>query len=271
MAWSEQEPRPCRVRDQAARPRRRHRSRLYGNDYIAGGAGEDEIFGQLGHDVIQGDGTIGLGEPAARWTVVRASRQPAGAAQLSLTRTDGSTVAITDFTTFGANRGAVPTALADFGFNMDPSQDLQVRASFEGRFDGDDYIEGGGGNDVVFGNRGQDDIVGGSSDLFGLVAANQRPDGSDLLFGGAGTDITRNDIGDATTAAVRPARDCRRPDPHQPGWSRQGRRRDHRRQRPHPAAGGRESTPVANRSAASLRPTTGEQFHPTACPAAAAS
>ncbi|HZF78881.1 MAG TPA: hypothetical protein VEZ89_03735, partial [Rubrivivax sp.] len=169
---------------------------LYGNDYIAGGAGEDEIFGQLGNDVIQGDGTIGLGSSLS----LRGSYADSlAAAQLSLTRADGTTVAITGFTEYGANRGAVPTALADFGFNMDPGQDLTVLASFEGRFDGDDYIEGNGGNDVIFGNRGQDDIVGGSSDLFGLVLATQRPDGSDLLFGGAGTDIARNDIGDATT------------------------------------------------------------------------
>ncbi|HLL19195.1 MAG TPA: hypothetical protein VK439_10455, partial [Rubrivivax sp.] len=169
---------------------------LYGNDYIAGGAGEDEIFGQLGNDVIQGDGTIGLGSsPSLRGSYA----DSLAAAQLSLTRADGSTVAITGFTQFGANRGALPTALADFGFNMDPNLDLTVLASFEGRFDGDDYIEGNGGNDVIFGNRGQDDILGGSSDLFGLLLATQRPDGSDLIFGGAGTDIGRNDIGDATT------------------------------------------------------------------------
>jgi hypothetical protein len=35
-------------------------SAVWGNDYIAGGAGEDVIFGQLGNDVIQGDGTIGV-------------------------------------------------------------------------------------------------------------------------------------------------------------------------------------------------------------------
>ena len=29
---------------------------LWGDDYIAGGAGDDEIWGQLGNDVIQGDG-----------------------------------------------------------------------------------------------------------------------------------------------------------------------------------------------------------------------
>jgi len=30
----------------------------YGGDYMAGGAGDDMIFGQLGNDVIQGDGSI---------------------------------------------------------------------------------------------------------------------------------------------------------------------------------------------------------------------
>ena len=103
------------------------RRSVYGNDYIAGGAGEDEIFGQLGNDVIQGDGTIG---------VARAARDFAdnlAAAQLSLTRADGSTVAITDFTHFGADRGAVPTNAADFGFSMDPSGDLTVQCQLRRR------------------------------------------------------------------------------------------------------------------------------------------
>ena len=33
--------------------------------------------------------------------------------------------------------------------------------------DGRDYVEGGGGNDLIFGGLGQDDLIGGSSDLFG--------------------------------------------------------------------------------------------------------
>jgi len=166
---------------------------FYGNDYIAGGAGEDEIFGQLGNDVIQGDGTIGVkaGDDFAR---------NLAAAQLSLTLRDGSIYTINDFTRFGSNRGSVPTELADFGFTMDPSEGLVVIPSFEGRDDGDDYVEGGGGNDVILGNRGQDDLIGGSSNLFGLTTAAQSPDGSDLIFGGAGTRIDRNDIGDATRA-----------------------------------------------------------------------
>jgi Ca2+-binding RTX toxin-like protein len=165
----------------------------YGNDYIAGGAGEDEIFGQLGNDVIQGDGTIGV---AAGSTAAQLA-----AAQLSLTLSAGGNYLLpTGFTTFGANRGTAATAQASFDFSANSQVDLQVTASFEGSGDADDYIEGNGGNDVIFGNLGQDDILGDSSDLYGFTARSQRPGGSDLIFGGAGTDISRNNIGDATTA-----------------------------------------------------------------------
>ncbi|MCB1998992.1 MAG: hypothetical protein KDH91_00365, partial [Rhodoferax sp.] len=166
----------------------------YGNDYIAGGAGADEIFGQLGNDVIQGDGTIGV---AAGSTAAQLA-----AAQLSLGLATGGTYQLpVGFTTFGGNRGSAAMAQADFDFSADAQRDLSILASFEGSGDGDDYIEGNGGNDVVFGNLGQDDIVGGSSDLYGLVVRSQRPDGGDLLFGGAGTDVARNHIGDANIDA----------------------------------------------------------------------
>ena len=117
---------------------------VFGNDYIAGGDDDDVIFGELGDDVIQGDGSIG--------------------------------------------QVAAPTHVFAF---VDSDGRLDVTASVEGAHDGDDYIEGGGGNDVVFGNLGQDDIVGGSSSLYeGLKLATQRPDGNDILFGGAGTPAT---------------------------------------------------------------------------------
>ncbi len=116
-------------------------SSKFGDDYIAGGAHDDIIFGQLGNDMIQGDGSID--------EAVGASRNAAGY--------------------------------------------LVLDPSVEATTDGDDYIEGGGGSDVVFGNLGRDDIIGGSSALFSLVTKAQRPDGADLLFGGAGTDVGRND------------------------------------------------------------------------------
>jgi Ca2+-binding RTX toxin-like protein len=121
---------------------------LWGNDYIAGGAGDDLIFGQLGNDIIQGDGSTAL-------PLVNAYR-------------DGTNA-------------------------------LVVVPSVENRdTDGDDYVEGGGGNDVIFGNLGQDDLIGGSSDLFGLTTRLLRPDGSDFIFGGAGSvgGLVRNTLGD---------------------------------------------------------------------------
>nr|WP_067294171.1 DUF4347 domain-containing protein [Marinobacterium profundum] len=95
--------------------------------------------------------------------------------------------------------GSIDTRLSD-GTGVSASRtaagDLVVVASVEASADGDDYIEGGGENDVIFGNLGQDDIIGGNSSLFGLALKNQRADGADLIFGGAGTDISRNNMGD---------------------------------------------------------------------------
>ena len=142
-------------------------SEEYGDDYIAGGADDDMIFGQLGDDVIQGDGSIDFNENGI------------------------------------ADRDAADAAALEVGAMRDPVTNLlTINASVEdflgaGR-DGDDYIEGNGGEDTVFGNLGQDDIVGGSSSFFGGLngAETNRPDGSDLLFGGAGTATSRNNLGD---------------------------------------------------------------------------
>jgi Ca2+-binding RTX toxin-like protein len=65
---------------------------------------------------------------------------------------------------------------------------------FEAVTDGDDYIEGNGGADTIYGGLGQDDLIGGSSDLFSLVTPELRPDGSDIIFGGNGTRVDRNDL-----------------------------------------------------------------------------
>ena len=131
----------------------------FGDDYIAGGGDDDMIFGQLGDDTIQGDGSVLFSQvsddaPLTSSTRVSAARDANGL--------------------------------------------LLLVPSDEDATDGDDYIEGNGGNDVIFGNLGQDDIVGGSSSLFSLTMPEQRPDGEDILFGGAGTGIGRNNIGDAS-------------------------------------------------------------------------
>jgi Ca2+-binding RTX toxin-like protein len=56
-------------------------------------------------------------------------------------------------------------------------------------------MEGNGGADLMFGGLGQDDMIGGSSELYGLETRAQRPDGSDIMFGGAGIRTDRNDFG----------------------------------------------------------------------------
>ena len=125
----------------------------FGGDYIAGGGGDDQIFGQLGNDVIQGDGDIDA-------------------------RPDGVKVGVERVLDTG-----VPY--------LDPLGLLVIHESFEAVTDGDDYIEAGGGADMVFGGLGQDDVIGGSSSLFTLDLAAERPDGDDYLFGGAGTKTDR--------------------------------------------------------------------------------
>jgi Ca2+-binding RTX toxin-like protein len=130
----------------------------FGNDYIAGGGEQDMIFGQLGGDVIQGDGgiTSALGITPA----------PVGASRSDPSDADGD--------------GALGA--------------LDVTASFEADSDDDDYIEGNGGDDVIFGNLGQDDIIGDNSDLFSLTSLDERePVGTDIIFGGAGIRIDRNE------------------------------------------------------------------------------
>ncbi len=99
--------------------------------------------------------------------------------------------------------------------DVDPDEDLYFNIP-EAASDGDDYMEGSGDDDLMFGGLGQDDIIGGNSALFGLVAEEMRPDGSDVIFGGAGIRIGRNDPGMAVedsdgnlvTAADGHARDA---------------------------------------------------------------
>ena len=146
----------------------------YGDDYIAGGNASDMIFGQLGNDIIQGDGSIETAIDAAA-----TGRDPVSAERnLSVT---------SDLT---------PTLSA-------PAYEMSIVASYDQADDGDDYIEGMGGDDVIFGNLGQDDIIGGSSNLFSLkndsdpeADRNLRPDGSDMIFGGSGTEIDHDELFD---------------------------------------------------------------------------
>ncbi|HYT95205.1 MAG TPA: hypothetical protein VEL76_41190, partial [Gemmataceae bacterium] len=170
----------------------------FGNDYIAGGGSgvgrsaftaDDMIFGELGDDTAQGDGSIDY--------VAHVLNQTAG---------------LLDFATLGGRVGVLQVA-ANYAGNpfRDVTNALVLRPSFDSpATDGHDYVEGNGGNDLLFGNQGQDDLIGGSSEFFGLTSKALRPDGSvngnvsgsDLIFGGSGTMIVRNNPGDATVDPV---------------------------------------------------------------------
>ncbi len=136
---------------------------LFGADVMAGGADKDVMFGQLADDLMQGDGSIDTADDGLPQFITR------------------------------------EIDVADAGSNPDTDDTLYFNIP-EAASDDDDYMEGNGGSDLIFGGLGQDDLIGGSSNLFGLVTEAMRPDGSDTIFGGAGAParIARNDFVGAT-------------------------------------------------------------------------
>src|SRR4029077_13044577 len=162
----------------------------YGNNYIAGAGGNDMIFDELGNGTIQGGGSIDY------------VSQPY--------------VSMTGFTSFGSASSCMTgghpgktSVLWRVGACRDASNALLINPSVDRTTDAGSYIEGGGGDNVIFGNGGPNDIVGGSSDFFGTAgacsAANEvagaagtcaRPSGSNLIFTGSGTQLDRDGSGD---------------------------------------------------------------------------
>jgi Ca2+-binding RTX toxin-like protein len=131
---------------------------LFGNDVMAGGAHRDLMFGQLGDDLMQGDGLID-------------GTVPAGGVSVTLSVVDS--VGAAPGETGGTHYFRVPEQVSD----------------------GDDAMEGNGGADVMLGGLGQDDMVGGSSALYGLTTPEMRPDGTDYMWGGAGIQTAHGDLG----------------------------------------------------------------------------
>jgi hypothetical protein len=165
-----------------------------GNDYIAGGAADDVIFGQGGSDVIQGDGSI--------LSALTANTFSGGApVQVSIGTTTVTAQAGT--APVYAYREAASLLQVAPGQFVTALGTLHVAASVEAVSDGNDYVEGGGGNNTIFGGLGQDDLIGGNSDLFSLTTSAQRPTGSSIIFGGSGQEIARNnDVGDTALGAL---------------------------------------------------------------------
>ena len=172
-----------------------NRPDLWGDDHLAGGSGSDEIWGQLGDDVIQGDGQVDsdvddLG--VADWFVLEPYTH-------DLTAADPRPALLPDGpagTRIGAWRSTDETV----------DETLVVHPSIERADDGDDYVEGNGGDDTVFGGLGQDDIVGDSSDLYldGLLGQHLSITGTGIVQIDPWLVIGVSDDGSVLTVSGRP-------------------------------------------------------------------
>ncbi len=147
----------------------------FGNDYLAGGADDDVIFGQLGDDTIQGDGSI-LGKLAG--APVGATRLPDGT--LGLT---ASFEADTDGDDYVEGNGGDDVIFGNLGQDdlIGGSSSLFTLTTPELRPDGSDIIFGGAGVRLARDDIGDtserghardaDYVLGDNGNLYRLVDA----------------------------------------------------------------------------------------------------
>ena len=106
------------------------------------------IFGQAGNDTEQGDGSI---DYVSHLLIDNGL----GAMVVDPNDRYGGRVGVVNV---GANIAGNPF--------RDATNALFLRPSFDGGTgDGQDYIEGNAGKDILFGNQNQDDLVGGNSTM----------------------------------------------------------------------------------------------------------
>ena len=152
-------------------------------DALIGGEGNDVMYGQGGNDLLIGDGsnTSGAGDTLHQL-----------AEHLGVVVPEGGHIP--------------PASLSDAILNLGhDSAKLHELADWSEKYlenssDGDDWLFGGEGNDVLFGLGGNDHLYGGSGNdiLFGGSGDDYLDggEGRDILFGGSGNDIIKYDSTD---------------------------------------------------------------------------
>jgi Ca2+-binding RTX toxin-like protein len=145
----------------------------FGIDYIAGGAQGDQIFGELGNDTIQGDGSIDL--------IVGAQRLGDGTLSVS-----PSVESATDGDDYIEGNGGNDVIFGNLGQDdiIGGSSDLFSLSTRDRRPDGSDFIFGGAGTELsreellniidegdTSHARDSDSIAGDNADIYRLVGA----------------------------------------------------------------------------------------------------
>jgi Ca2+-binding RTX toxin-like protein len=131
----------------------------YGNDYIAGGADDDQIFGELGDDVIQGDGSIDIVVSAVRdgMLTVSASLESASDGEDYIEGNGGNDVI---FGNLGQD-DIIGGSSSLFGLNPETL-----------RPDGSDLIFGGAGTDIARNDPGDESETGHARDSDVILGDN---------------------------------------------------------------------------------------------------
>ena len=148
-----------------------------GNDTIYGGADNDIIYGGTGNDLLFGDGANDAAHNSTLSTLGSLLPHP----------TDADSVD----NIVSALKGMSHDKLLSFVENIEHAQGAESSPGLESTTDGNDWLYGGAGDDVLFGMGGNDHLDGGAGNdwLFG-------GSGNDHLYGGAGNDMLFGGSGD---------------------------------------------------------------------------
>ena len=160
-----------------------------GNDTLDGGTGNDRLYGEAGNDVLQGGDGLDI--------------LVGGDGDDSLDGGAGDDVIIGDGQ--GDLQSVIEDAVnaetfRDFLILKSPEELESYMSKFETQNDGKDTLDGGAGDDLLFGMGGDDILRGGDgNDLLFGGSGNDYLDGGageDAIFGGAGNDIIVYDSND---------------------------------------------------------------------------